>query len=110
MTVVPHPPYFSLLPRLKLKLKGRHFETIEKIETEPQTVLNTPTEHDFQDAIKKWQKSGKRCIRAEGDYSRAMVASRPKDSFFDQMAAPVQEIMDGSMQLLRMNGTCCCCK
>jgi hypothetical protein len=23
-TVVPHPPYFSLFPRLKIKLKGHH--------------------------------------------------------------------------------------
>jgi hypothetical protein len=29
MTVVPHPPNFSLFPRLKIKkIKGRHFDTI----------------------------------------------------------------------------------
>jgi hypothetical protein len=37
-----------------MKLKGRHFETIEVIEAESQVVLNTLTEHDFQDAFKKW--------------------------------------------------------
>jgi hypothetical protein len=26
-TVVPHPPYFSLFPRLEIKLEGRHFDT-----------------------------------------------------------------------------------
>jgi hypothetical protein len=41
------------------------------IEAESQSVLNTLTEHDFQDAFKKWQKRWERrelCIRAEGDY------------------------------------------
>jgi hypothetical protein len=31
-------------------------------------VLNTLTEHDFQDALKKWQKCWEWYIRAEGDY------------------------------------------
>jgi hypothetical protein len=53
---------------LKGKLKGRHFDTIEVIEAELQAVLNTLTEHDFQDAFKKWQKCWERCILAEGDY------------------------------------------
>jgi hypothetical protein len=51
MTVVPHTSYFSLLPRLKVKLKGRHFDTIEVIEADSQAVLNTLTENDFQDAF-----------------------------------------------------------
>jgi hypothetical protein len=38
---------------LKIKLKGRHFDTTEEIEAKLQAVLNTPTEHDFQDALKK---------------------------------------------------------
>jgi hypothetical protein len=37
---------------LKIKLKGRHFDTIEVIEPESQAVLNTHTEYDFQDAFK----------------------------------------------------------
>jgi hypothetical protein len=48
-----HPPYFSLFPRLKTKLKGRYFDRNEVIEAESQAVLNTFTEHDFQDAIEK---------------------------------------------------------
>jgi hypothetical protein len=51
MTVVPHPPYFSLFPRLKIKLKGRHFDTNEMINAEPWAVLNTLTEHDFRNAF-----------------------------------------------------------
>jgi hypothetical protein len=41
MAVVPHPLYFSLLPRLKINLKGRHFDTTEVFEGESQAVLNT---------------------------------------------------------------------
>jgi hypothetical protein len=38
---------------LKIKLKGLHFDTLEVIEAESQAMLNTLTEHDFQDAFKK---------------------------------------------------------
>jgi hypothetical protein len=40
-------------------------------ESESQAMLNTVTEHDFQDAFTKWQKRWKQCIRAEGDYFEA---------------------------------------
>jgi hypothetical protein len=35
------PPIIPLFPRLKIKLKFRHFETVEVIEAESQEVLNT---------------------------------------------------------------------
>jgi hypothetical protein len=38
---------------LKIKLKGRHFDTTEVIEAEFQAVLNALAERDFQDAFKK---------------------------------------------------------
>jgi hypothetical protein len=60
ITVVQHPPYFSLFPQLKIKLKGRHFDTTEVNEAESQVVLNTLTEYKFQDTFKKWQKCWKR--------------------------------------------------
>jgi hypothetical protein len=37
----------------RLSLQDRHFYTIEVIEVESRSVLNTLTEHDFQDAFKK---------------------------------------------------------
>jgi hypothetical protein len=40
-----HPAF--LFPRLKVKLKGRHFDTIEVIEAESQAALNILGEHDF---------------------------------------------------------------
>jgi hypothetical protein len=48
MAVIPHPPYspdlapcdFFLFPKMKLKLKGRRFDTIEEIQAESQRVLD----------------------------------------------------------------------
>jgi hypothetical protein len=39
-----------------MKLKGSNFYTIEVIGAQSQVMLNTLTEHNFQDAFKKWQK------------------------------------------------------
>jgi hypothetical protein len=49
MAVIPHPPYypdlapcdFFVFPKIKLKLKGRQFDTIEEIQVESQRVLDT---------------------------------------------------------------------
>jgi hypothetical protein len=76
MALVPHPPYFSLFSRLKMKLKGHHFVTIEVIEAVSQALLNTLTEHDFQDHLKIAEEVG--TVHTCGS---VMVASRPKVSF-----------------------------
>jgi hypothetical protein len=41
MSVVPCPPYSSLFSRFKIKLKGRHFDTVEVTEAESLAVLKT---------------------------------------------------------------------
>jgi hypothetical protein len=51
MTVIPHQPY--IVSRLKIKVRGRHFDTIEVIEAESQAVPNALTEQDLHDAFKK---------------------------------------------------------
>jgi len=76
MIVVPHPSYspdlalsdYSLFPKLKIKLKGRQFQT-EEIQAESQAVLNTLRENDFQECFKNWQRRWHRCQASEGDYS-----------------------------------------
>ena len=76
MTVVPHPPYspdlapsdFFLFPKLKMKLKGQRFQTLEEIEAESQAVLNTLRENDFQECFKNWQHRWDRCQASEGVY------------------------------------------
>jgi hypothetical protein len=67
-TCLTWPPETFLFPQLKIKLKGRRLDTTEVIEAKLQAVLNTLTEHDFQDAFKKWQTHWEWCIRAEEDY------------------------------------------
>jgi hypothetical protein len=66
---------------LKIKLKGYHFDTIEAMEAELQTVLNTHTEHDFQDAFQSGRSAGNGAYALKGTTSRVMVASRTKVSF-----------------------------
>jgi hypothetical protein len=58
---------------LNIKLKGRHFDRTEVMETLSQAVLNSLTELDFQDAFNKWQSAG--------TTSRVTVARKQKVSF-----------------------------
>jgi hypothetical protein len=61
MAVIPYPSYspnlapydFFLFPKIKLKLKGRRFDTTEEIHAESQKVLDTLTEKVFQEAFQK---------------------------------------------------------
>jgi histone-lysine N-methyltransferase SETMAR len=41
-TVIPHPPYFSLFLRFKIKMKGRHFDTVEVIKAKFKMVAELP--------------------------------------------------------------------
>jgi hypothetical protein len=43
---------------LKIQLNGRHFDTIEVMEAESRAVLNSLTEHGFQDAFENGRSSG----------------------------------------------------
>jgi hypothetical protein len=53
---------------MKLKLKGRQFDTIEEIQTESQRVLDTLIERDLQEVFQKWKKRWDRCLHAGGKY------------------------------------------
>jgi len=76
MIVVPHPPYssdlapshFFLFPKLKMKLKGRRFRTLEEIQAESQAVLNKLRQNDFQECFKTWQRHWHRCQASEGEF------------------------------------------
>jgi RNA binding exosome subunit len=58
---------FSVSPT-ENKTEGHHFDTIEVIEAELQAVLNSLTELDFHDELKKLAEALGRCLSAEGDY------------------------------------------
>jgi hypothetical protein len=53
---------------MKLKLKGRRFDTIEEIQAELQRVLDTLTEKGFQEALKKWRSWWDGCLHAGENY------------------------------------------
>jgi len=80
MTVIPHPPYspdldrcdFFLFPKLKLRMKGRRFDTIEEIREESQRVLDTVPKRDFEGCFQAWQKRWDRYIRAKGSTLKVM--------------------------------------
>jgi hypothetical protein len=74
MAVIPHPPYSAdltpcdfLFLKMKLKLKGRRFDTTE-IQAESQRVLDTLTEKDFQEAFQTWRRQWVWCLHAGGNY------------------------------------------
>jgi hypothetical protein len=74
LAVISHQPYspdltpcdIFLFPKMKLKLKERRFDTIEKIEAESQRVLVNVTENYFQEAFQKWSRRWDRCLHAGG--------------------------------------------
>ena len=82
MTVVPHPPYspdlapsdFFLFPKLKMKLKGWRFQTLEEIQAESQAILNMLRENDFQECFKNWQRRWDCCQASERTTLKVMPA------------------------------------
>jgi arsenate reductase-like glutaredoxin family protein len=53
---------------MKLKLKGRRFDSIKEIQTLSQNVMKTLTRNDFQKFFRSWKSSWNRCINTKGDY------------------------------------------
>jgi predicted acetyltransferase len=76
LAFISHPPYspdfapsdFFLFPKMKLKLKGVWFDSIEEIQAESQKVLDTLTQKDFQEAFQKWRRRCYQCLYGRGDY------------------------------------------
>jgi hypothetical protein len=67
ITVLPHLSHVCLFPRLKVELKGRHFDTIELIKAELQAVN-----------LKHGRSARNGAHRSKGTTSSVTVASRPK--------------------------------
>jgi hypothetical protein len=68
---------------MKLKLKGRRFDTTEEIQAESQRVLDTVTEKDFSKRSKNGGDGGTGVCMREGTASRVMAANRPNSEFYD---------------------------
>jgi hypothetical protein len=64
VVIIPHPAYlpdlalcdFTLIPKLKMKLKGLHFETLSDIQRELQAVLDSIKENYFHNVFEAWKK------------------------------------------------------
>ena len=73
---VPQPPYspdlapcdFWLFPKLKEKLRGCPYETIEEMKEAVTKVIDTLTQDDFHGAFQKLLEWYNKCIAVEGDY------------------------------------------
>ena len=59
---------FFLFPKMKVRLKGRHFDTTEEIHAESQEIIDTLIFENFQGCMKSWETRWYRCIHAQGDY------------------------------------------
>jgi hypothetical protein len=76
MVIDPHPSYspdlapcdFALFPKLKMKLKGRRFETVSDMQRESQAVPDSIKENHFHSAFEVWRKRWDDCICSQGDY------------------------------------------
>jgi hypothetical protein len=90
IAVIPHPPYSPdlapcdsfLFPKMKLKPKGRWFDTNE-ISAESQRVLDTDRKELSGSVPKIEEKGGTGVYMREGTTSRVMAADRPYDEFYD---------------------------
>ena len=73
---VPQPPYspdlapceFCLFPKVKEKLKGCPYETIEEMKEAVTKATDTLTQKDFHGALQKLLERYNKCIAAGGDY------------------------------------------
>jgi len=70
-----HPPYspdlalcdFCLFPKLKSKLKGHHFGTMENIQKIVTNELHTFTKNDFRYCFDEWKKRN-HCVTSQGSH------------------------------------------
>lgn len=76
VVVLEHPPYspdlapadFWLFPKLKLAMKGEHYESIEEIQSTVTGVLDKVPKNDFQLCFESFYRRFQRCINDEGMY------------------------------------------
>jgi hypothetical protein len=101
MAVIPHPMYSTdlapcdllLFPKMKLKLKGRRFDTIEEIQAESQRMLDTDR-NGLPGSVPRGD-GGTGIYMREGTTSRVMTAYRPHGEFFIFIfTASVRNIVD----------------
>jgi len=74
--VLKHPAYstdlapsdFILFPKLKKRLKGRHFYDIDDIRTSTMAALRAIPQNNFQNCFEIWISCWHRCVASQGVY------------------------------------------
>ena len=76
ISVVPQPPYspdlspcdFFLFPKLKFRLKGRHFGTVDNIQKVVTEQLRALPHEDFQHCDREWEQRLWQCVASQGNH------------------------------------------
>ena len=76
MTTALHPPCspdlaprdFFLFPRMKIDLKGKHFQNVEEVREKMTEALKAITLQEFQNCFEQWKKRWDKCIDSQGEY------------------------------------------
>jgi len=78
---------FFLVPRMKLLLKERRFDTTEEIHVETQKVIDTLTFENFQGCVISWETRWDRCMLPKGTTSKETLETRSygKKLFYGQI-------------------------
>jgi histone-lysine N-methyltransferase SETMAR len=69
-TMLEHPPYsphlspndFSLFPKIKEILKGRHFDDVDDIRSNTTAALKAIPQNQFQNCFEGWTRRWHRCV------------------------------------------------
>ena len=86
---------------MKLKLKGRRFDTITEIQAETQKVLNTLTEKDLRKRSKNGGDGGTGVYIREGTTSKVTAADRPYGKFCDFYSVSLETFGSTHVQFSR---------
>ena len=62
------PSDFSLFPKIKEILKGRHFDDIDDIRSNTTPALKAIPQNQFQNCFEGWTRRWHRCIASQGEY------------------------------------------
>jgi histone-lysine N-methyltransferase SETMAR len=62
------PSYFFLFPKIKEKLKGRHFDDIGDFRSNTMAAVKAIPQNQFQNSFEGWTRHWHRCIASQGKY------------------------------------------
>jgi hypothetical protein len=57
-----------LVPKIKLKIKGCHFQTLDSVQKAVTDIIKMLAEADFQSCYEAWKIHWAKCVASEGYY------------------------------------------